>query len=100
MIDEKCLYTSLTKGTAPPCKHLGMFDVLDATECKSAAISLNLVDSNYKPLVPTQYESDRPYGCRVQSFGDIFIWINTKESSPSIPSESHIVICKTSIGKF
>ena len=99
-IEEKEEYMSLTEGAAQPCQSLGMDDVLDTTECLSAAISLKLINSHYNTPTATQSESDRPYGCRAQTYGDVLVWMNTKENSPSIPSESNIVICRKPKSKF
>ena len=90
------MYIALTKGKAMPCQNLARRDILDDAECKLAAISLRLVDS--KILVARQSELDRPFGCRVQGHGGL--WINTKQNSPMVPTEYHQVICKMPPGKF
>ena len=78
---------------------LASHDILDAAQCKAAAISLNLVNSNYATAVEMESELDRPHGCRVNPDGNVLIWINTLESSSAIPDGSNIIICEKTMGR-
>ena len=77
----------MTSG-GPPSE--GYEDILDPAECTKAAIALGLVKASTGPA-HVQNESDRPYGCRMQTFGPP-MWVNTKQNSPTSPSTTHQVI--------
>ena len=97
---EDSEYISLTAGAAPPCQYLGLDDILDTDECQAAAISLDLVDSNYVLPVTKQSELDLAYGCGVQTHGNHLIRVNINANSTGMATKSNIVICRKPVGKL